>query len=123
MRAGWSSKGRKAFQLLDEAEDELRSTGHALSLGNIESARGRFVRRSGEYTRALAHFERAIKIYAANYSNHPNYARALVNAAYVKRLIALDMQPKIRGGQARGAIHAGYLQISQEALQMLQQAG
>src|ERR1700679_1762902 len=31
-----------AFKLLDEAEVELRPTGHALSLGNIESARGRF---------------------------------------------------------------------------------
>ena len=38
---------REALRLLDEAEAELKSTGHALSLGNIESARGRFVRRSG----------------------------------------------------------------------------
>lgn len=114
---------RQAFNLLDEAEAELRSTGHALSLGNIESARGRFVRRSGEYARALAHFERAIEIYSVNHMNHPNYARALVNAAYVKRLIALDMQPKMRGGKARGSAHARYLQISEEALGLLRQAG
>ena len=44
---------REAMRLLDLAENELKSTGHALSLGNIESARGRFVRRSGEYTKAL----------------------------------------------------------------------
>jgi len=114
---------RLAFQLLDEAEEELRSTGHGLSLGNIESARGRFVRRAGEYARALAHFERAIEIYSANYPTHPNHARALVNAAYVKRLIALDMQPTTRGGQARGSTHARSLLISREALEMLRKAG
>ena len=111
-----------AFQLLDEAEAALRSTGHALSLGNIESARGRFVRRSGEYARALSHFEAAIALYGKSYSEHPNMARALVNAAYVKRLIALDMRPKDGGGRARGATHAKSLKISQEALALLQQA-
>ncbi len=112
-----------ALQLLEEAESVLRSTGHGLSLGNIESARGRFVRRTGEYTRALGHFEAAIAIYRKGYSDHPNLARALVNAAYVKRLIALDMQPKGAGGRARGATHARSLQISQEALELLDQAG
>jgi tetratricopeptide (TPR) repeat protein len=112
-----------AFQLLDEAESALRSTGHALSLGNIESARGRFVRRSGEYSRALDHFEAAIAIYRESYPDHPNLARALVNAAYVKRLIALDMRPKGKGGRASGATHAKSFKISQEALELLEQAG
>ncbi len=44
-----SGKRQYAFDLLTEAERELTSTGHSLSLGNIESARGRFVRRSGDY--------------------------------------------------------------------------
>jgi tetratricopeptide (TPR) repeat protein len=114
---------RYAFQLLDEAEEELRPTGHALSLGNIESARGRFVRRSGEYTRALGHFEVAIGIYTESCPNHPNLARALVNAAYVKRLIALDLQPRKSNGHAIGATHARYLQISKEALELLRKAG
>jgi tetratricopeptide (TPR) repeat protein len=114
---------RYAFQLLDEAEKELRPTGHALSLGNIESARGRFVRRSGEYTRALGHFEVAIAIYTENYPNHPNLARALVNAAYVKRLIALDLQSRKNNGHAVGAMHARYLKISKEALELLRKAG
>jgi tetratricopeptide (TPR) repeat protein len=112
-----------AFQLLNDAESALRSTGHALSLGNIESARGRFVRRSGEYTRALGHFEAAIMIYSKSYPEHPNLARALVNAAYVKRLIALDMRPKGSAGRARGATHAKSFKISQEALELLAQAG
>ena len=110
-----------ALELLDEAEAELRPTGHALSLGNIESARGRFVRRSGEYARALKHFENAIAIYRGNFPNHPNLARALVNAAYVKRLIALDMQPR-SGGHASGATHNKALKMSREALELLEQA-
>jgi tetratricopeptide (TPR) repeat protein len=114
---------RHAFRLLNEAEEELRPTGHALSLGNIESARGRFIRRSGEYTRALGHFEAAIAIYSNGCPNHPNLARALVNAAYVKRLIALDLQPRKNNGQAPGATHARYLQISKEALELLRKAG
>jgi tetratricopeptide (TPR) repeat protein len=112
-----------AFQLLDEAETTLRPTGHALSLGNIESARGRFVRRSGEYKRALGHFEAAIAIYRKRFTEHPNLARALANAAYVKRLVALDMQPKGGSGRARGATHAKSLKIAEEALEMLEEAG
>src|ERR1700733_6187891 len=68
---------REAMRLLDLAENERKSTGHALSLGNIESARGRFVRRSGEYTKALAHFEKAVVIYSSAFADHPNLARAL----------------------------------------------
>jgi tetratricopeptide (TPR) repeat protein len=113
---------REALRLLDDAEAELKSTGHALSLGNIESARGRFVRRSGEYARALAHFERAIEIYGPNYANHPNRARALVNAAYVKWLIALDLRHRF-SGRAKGADHLRYLEICQEALELLRRAG
>jgi tetratricopeptide (TPR) repeat protein len=112
----------EAFRLLDEAEAELKSTGHALSLGNIESARGRFVRRSGEYTKALMHFERAIKIFSASIPDHPNHARALVNAAYVKRLIALDLRHRSTSGKARGADHTKYLEICQDALRLLSQA-
>lgn len=114
---------REAFRLLDEAEAELSSTDHALSLGNIESARGRFVRRSGEYTKALAHFERAVAIYSERHPAHPNLARALTNAAYVKRLMALDLRKRLHSGKARGPQHAKYLQICQEALEMLDRAG
>src|SRR5271156_5206336 len=108
---------REAMRLLDLAEAELKSTGHALSLGNIESARGRFVRRSGEYTKALAHFEKAVAIYSGAFPEHPNLARALVNAAYVKRLLALELLHRSKSGKARGADHARYLEICQDALQ------
>ena len=113
---------RYAFAVLDEAEQILRPTGHALSLGNIESARGRFVRRSGEYARALRHFETAIALYRTRFPEHPNLARALVNAAYVKRLIALDLMPR-RGAAATGATHARSLAIARDALALLEEAG
>lgn len=114
---------RRALQLLDEAEKELRPIGHALSLGNIESARGRFKRRSGKYQDALLHFERAIELYQTDFSNHPNMARAMVNAAYVKRLMALDLRATANRGQARGQINSKYLKLTHEALELLRQAG
>lgn len=113
---------KEASTLLDEAEAELKPTGHALSLGNIESARGRFVRRSGEYGKALEHFRRAIAIYSKQFPHHPNLARALVNAAYVKRLMALDLSHRSDAGKARGMHHTRYLEICREALELLQRA-
>jgi tetratricopeptide (TPR) repeat protein len=117
-------RGRRkdAVRLLDEAEVELAPTGHALSLGNIESARGRFVRRSGEYAKALEHFQRAIALYSSGFPNHPNLARALVNAAYVKRLIAIDLSHLAKEGRARGIHHDRYLKICSEAIDLLDRA-
>jgi len=114
---------RRALQLLDEAERELKPIGHALSLGNIASARGRFVRRSGKYQEALKHFERAIELYRKDFSHHPNLARAMVNAAYVRRLMALDLRAGSNRGQARGAINSKCLILIREALDLLRQAG
>jgi tetratricopeptide (TPR) repeat protein len=114
---------RRALQLLDEAEKELRPIGHALSLGNIESARGRFIRRSGKYQDALMHFERAIELYKDDFSHHPNLARAMVNAAYVRRLMALDLRATANRGQARGHVNSKYLKLTRDALELLKQAG
>jgi tetratricopeptide (TPR) repeat protein len=114
---------RRAMQLLDEAERELEPIGHALSLGNIESARGRFVRRSGKYQEALEHFERAIELYRRDFSHHPNMARAMVNAAYVRRLMALDLRAGANRGQARGSVNSKYLKLTRDALDQLKQAG
>lgn len=114
---------RRALRLLDEAEAELRPIGHALSLANIESARGRFIRRSGRYQEALEHFEIAIELYAKDFSHHPNLARAMVNAAYVKRLMALDLRAGAVQGLARGSLNSRYLRLTREALELLEQAG
>lgn len=114
---------RDALRLLNEAELELCTTGHDQALGNIESSRGRFARRSGEYSRALAHFEQAVSIYSQRFAQHPCCARALVNSAYVKRLIALDLKGRSRSGRAKAAQHAQYLAICSQALDLLGQAG
>lgn len=114
---------KNAFRLLDEAEADLQHSGHVLALGNIESARGRFVRRSGEYAKALAHFVKAAEIYSERFPSHPNVARTLVNAAYVKRLIALDLKRRLNAGRAKAAQHVQYLSICQEALDLLGRAG
>lgn len=116
-----NGKRHYAFDLLNEAEAELLPTGHSLSLGNIESARGRFVRRSGDYAGALHHFEAAMQLYEVGCPDHPNMARALVNTAYVRRLMALELQP--RDGQASGVVHAKFLNLSREALSLLERAG
>ena len=129
---------RDALRLLDHAEAVLQSTDHFVALGNIESARGRIVRRAGEYHQSLKHFSRAIEIYARGAPQHRNMARALVNAAHVRRLLALQIQKRIdsvaRSGQAHGpnlakpspagreALRVRYQQLSQEAIGDLHRA-
>lgn len=124
---------REALRLLSHAETVLQLTDHYVALGNIESARGRIVRRSGEYSRALDHFDRAIAWYAKGDPHHLNLARALVNAAYVRRLLALqlrkriDARPQNSAASASGASNATtlrsrYQQICQDAIQDLNRA-
>src|SRR5438270_7194951 len=137
VQEGWINfqlgRPKEGLRLLDYAEVALKSTDDWLALGNIESARGRIVRRSGEYARALHHFDKAVVIYARRYPNHRNLARALVNAAYVKRLIALQLrkqidsraaaQSKANDGEARGGGHARYIKLCRDALDQLHRAG
>jgi len=63
-----------------------------LSRGNIQSAYGRIARRQGKYERALECFERAIAEYRSGVGDHLQLARALLNLAFVKRLLALQFQ-------------------------------
>jgi len=126
-----------ALRILDEAKAHLAETDDALSLGNIESARGRMERQAGKYAEALEHFDRAVELYAQRDPSHRNLARALVNAASVKRLIALQLRKRIdaraarteareeAATAARGAAGelARYTQICTEALEQLQRAG
>jgi len=130
---------KEALRMLAHAEAVLKGSDDSLSLGNIESARGRIVRRAGEYAKALDHFDRAIAIYSEGNPNHRNLARALVNAAHVKRLLALQLRKKIdarsrRPNQVRGAsltaatpigpasLRARYQELYQEAMLQLQRA-
>jgi tetratricopeptide (TPR) repeat protein len=128
----------EALRLLNQAKAQLVDTDDALSLGNIESAKGRIERQAGKYTEALAHFDMAVELYARRDPDHRNLARALVNVASVKRLVALQLRKRIdaRAKTSRPARHktesptrgaAGalvrYSQICREALQQLQRAG
>jgi tetratricopeptide (TPR) repeat protein len=121
---------KEALQLLAHAEAALKTTDHYLALGNIASARGRIVRRSGEYAKALDHFDHAIAIYSAGDPNHRNLARTLVNAAYVKRLLALQLRKRIDAGARKqnparkgpAGLRARYQQLCNDAILQLQRA-
>jgi tetratricopeptide (TPR) repeat protein len=130
---------KEALRLLAHAETTLKDTDHYLALGNIESARGRIVRRSGEYLKALDHFDRAIAIYSSGDPNHRSLARTLVNSAYVKRLLALQLRKRIDAGARKpdssrkadekgsgvndpAAMRARYQQLFSEAQAQLRQA-
>ena len=93
---------KDAEQGLKHAESILSSTDHYVALANIESARGRILRRAGEYGKALQHFARAVETYAKRDPNHVNLARALVNAAYVRRLLALQLHKQIDAQASSG---------------------
>jgi len=85
-------KLKESAAILREAESALADTDDFVSRGNIQSAYGRIARRQGRYDRALQHFESSLLEYKRSDPLHIHLARALVNTAYVKRLIALRMQ-------------------------------
>ncbi len=88
-------KLKEAGAILREAERALSDTDDFISRGNIQSAYGRIARRQGRYDRALEHFEASLLEYKRRDPHHIHLARALVNTAYVKRLIALRTQNAI----------------------------
>lgn len=112
-------QNREALSVLAESEAALKHTDHWIARGNIESARGRIVRRSGAYAQALDHFLRAIDIYARGDACHVNLARALVNCASTRRLLCLEIRRKLdssaRSGHARAA-HPGVSAATREDL-------
>ena len=127
---------KEAWSLFDQAEEQLRTTDDDISLGNISSARGRIVRRTGEYAGSLAYYERAVAIYQRRNADHRNLARTLVNAAYVKRLLALNLrkqldtrgrqQPAAAGSRASnnsGSVKRRYMALCHQALVDLEEAG
>jgi len=97
---------KEALQLLDRAEGVLKDTDHHVALGNIESARGRIIRRTGEYSKALEHYSRAVEIYSQRDPNHANVARTLVNVGYAQRLMALRLRRRIDAKPSKSRSHS-----------------
>jgi tetratricopeptide (TPR) repeat protein len=127
----------EALKVFDEAEAVLKHTDHWIALGNIASARGRIVRRNGDYARALEHFLCAVKFYEARHPQHQNLARAVTNLAFVKRLLALKIKRHIDSSVTRldtaptgrkshkpdlRALHQQYQQLYRSAIAELERA-
>ncbi|HEY1680003.1 MAG TPA: hypothetical protein VGG04_19960 [Candidatus Sulfotelmatobacter sp.] len=126
------------MQLLASSEGMLETTDHYIALGNIESARGRIIRRSGDYASALKHFAKAVRMYEKRDSRHVNLARCLVNSAYVRRILALEIRKRIdkraqsgmhgkgrttrAGIGERESLRARYQRLCQEAAKNLRSA-
>jgi tetratricopeptide (TPR) repeat protein len=129
---------REALRLLAESESVLKATDHWIALGNIESARGRIVRRAGEYAEALDHFVRSIEIYARGDPQHVNLARALVNCASTRRLLGHQIRRKLdssakssasasaaspsAGGGSREVLRVRHQQLYDSALHEVERA-
>ena len=124
----------EALRMLDEAQSHLESTDDELSLGNIESAKGRIAQQAGRYEEALEHFDAAVELYGRRNPNHRNLARALVNSATVKRAIALQLRKRIDARAEKpateraardgtGRLLSSYGQICNDALEQLKRAG
>lgn len=123
----------EAAHVLKEAEAALGASDDYVLRGNIQSAYGRIARREGRYEEAVRRFGRAIEEYKQRDPRHRNLARALVNMAFVKRLIALRIHEKIDreaarrhkagvAGRALAGERARFEQLRQEAMSELEAA-
>ncbi len=90
-----------AVRILSEAESALRESDDYVTRGNINSAYGRIARRHGDYNQALLRFASAIEEYKKRDPHHRNLARSLVNIAFVKRLLSLEIRTKMDRRVAR----------------------
>lgn len=80
--------------VLDRAQARLGNRDDAwIDLGNIRSFQGRLYRESGpdHYLKALECFAKAIEAYRKHDPGHRNVARALINSAFVYRLMSRDL--------------------------------
>jgi len=85
----------EAVAILRRAEEALNRTDDFLTRGNIQSAYGRIARRQGKYQRAVEYFERAIGEYRTAGEGPTQLARALLNLAFVRRLLALEAHKEL----------------------------
>jgi tetratricopeptide (TPR) repeat protein len=95
-------KTKEAVRILRDAEAVLLGTDDYTILGNIQAAYGRIARREGRYDAALAHIEKSVDEF--NRRIPPPYrhlAGSLTNMAFLKQLIALQLQHKVEQRVAR----------------------
>jgi tetratricopeptide (TPR) repeat protein len=88
-------KLEEAVAILRRAEEALNRTDDFLNRGNVQSAYGRIARRQGKYERAVECFERAICEYRAGGGGQQQLARSLLNLAFVRRLLALEVHKEL----------------------------
>ena len=102
---GWilfqEGKTHDAAKMLSTAEEVLLETDDYVARGNLNSTYGRIARRNGDYDEALRRFEIAIQEYKKRDEQHRNLARSLVNIAFVKRLLALELSDRLDSESAR----------------------
>jgi tetratricopeptide (TPR) repeat protein len=82
----------EALVLLRRAEEALEETDDYLNRGNVKSAYGRIARRQGRYEHAVNCFEAAIEEYRRGGGGQAQLGRVLSNLAFVKRVLALELQ-------------------------------
>lgn len=96
---GWllyqEGKVTEGIKALRESEDGLLETDDYVARGSLNSVYGKISQSTGNYDEALRRFEVAMQEYRKRDEQHRNVATCLVNIAFVKRLIALELSEKI----------------------------
>lgn len=102
---GWilfqEGETNQAARILGEAEELLLGTDDFIARGNLNATYSRIARPNGDWDEALRRSEIAIRDFKKRDEHHRNLARSLVNNAFVKRLLALELTEKIDSKAAR----------------------
>lgn len=117
-------KGRleEASTILRRAENALRGSGDHMTLGNIQSARGRIARRQDRLEYAVECFENAIHEYRKGPSRGLQMARALQNLAFAKRSRAQQAQRQldlVAASRRSGKEVSGELAKTRDSIQQI----
>lgn len=115
-----TGKNDEAVALLNLAEAVLRETDDSLSLANIGSALGRIERRMGRYGASARLYVESIEQYRHCKHRRNHLARALVNLAFVNRLLAVRVESGQRDVDTGDADPTGDLR--KQAAQALDEA-
>jgi tetratricopeptide (TPR) repeat protein len=102
---GWilfqEGRSSEAARILSEAEELLAETDDYVARGNLNSTYSRIARRNGDFAEALRRSEIATLEFKKRDKEHRSLAKSLVNNAFVKRLLALELSREIDNEVAR----------------------